>query len=126
MHIKNIRKIPRFVGEYFNLGIITEQDLKDLSKIITTDDYCILNEEKLIKIVDINSEIINFCLNKSKINRYYRCKYEDEIDIPKCLASDIMVVELDNGSCISVTIDDFDNEYNCLILKIEDYNIPYI
>ena len=118
MKIRSIRKIPRFIGEYFNEGVLSYDDIGDFSKLLTTLDYTLIDDTKLICILDNKPKFIDFYLDKSKLDRQYLCKYEDELDLPKSIANEIYTVELIYGGRVNISMD-YDDECNCLILNIE-------
>ena len=118
MKIRSIRKIPRFIGEYFNEGILTYDDINEFSKLLVTLDYTLIDDTKLTCILDCKPKFIDFYLDKSKLDKKYICKYEEELDIPKSIYNEIYTVELIYGGTTNVSLD-YDEECNCLILNIE-------
>lgn len=118
MKIKAVKKIPRFIGEYFNEGLLSTEDLEEFSKLLISLDYTILEEEKLVAVLDQESPFINFYLEKSKLDSNYFCKYEDELDVPKSISNELFTIQISDGGELQVYIE-FDYEYNCLSLIIE-------
>lgn len=118
MKIRTVKKVPRFIGEYFNEGILSKDDLSNISKLLVDLDYTIIEEEKLVAIVDEPSPLIDFYIEKSKLDCRYFCKYEDELGVPKSISSETFIIETMNGGELEVYID-FDYDCNCLTLIIE-------
>ena len=118
MRIKSVIRIPKFIGEYFNKDIISLDEIKSFSEFLLSIDYTLLDNGQLIYYIDNKPEFINFYLEKSKLDNYYFCKYEDELDIPKSVSNETYTVELESGGKVDVLLD-FDDNSNCLILNVE-------
>ena len=118
MKIKTINKLPRFIGEYFNEKIISYDELKAFSSLLLSLDYTLLDDNKLICVLDTKPAFVDFYLEKSRLDEHYFCKYEDELEVPKSISNEIYKIELESGGKIEVLLD-FDDNSNCLILNIE-------
>ena len=118
MKIKSIVKIPRFIGEYFNNEVLSIDMIKDFSNLLLSLNYTLVDDEKLICILDEKPEIVDFYLDKSRLDDHYNCKYEDEVGVPKSISNEIYLIELESGGKVEVVLE-FDEEYNCLMLNME-------
>lgn len=117
MKILEIVSIPVFMSLYM-------QDKK--YSYITDDFYCFCqlltriefkfnpNKNNYYAQIPIEfKDIIKFIAEKSKIDCKGFCKYEDELDIPKCISNEVFEVYLDDYSVIKFTIlETFNNETN--------------
>ena len=117
MKLTAINKLPRFIGEYFNAEMISHYEIKAFSNLLLSLDYTLLDDNKLICVLDNKPEFIDFYITKSKLDEHYFCKYEDELGVPKSISNETYTVELEGGK-VDVLLE-FDDECNCLILNME-------
>lgn len=120
LRILSVKSIPRFIGEYFNKNLISFDDIKEFSKILisTEFDYLKHSNNQYIGFLDYTPELIKFYKDKSKLDHYYRCKYEDELDIPKSISNEVYVLQLIDESIISVSLL-YNFDHNILVLNVE-------
>lgn len=59
---------------------------------------------------DISKRFIQFYLEKSQLDHYYDCKYEDEKNISKSISNELFEVEIDNTYIVHIYIDSFEND----------------
>ena len=120
LRILSVKSIPRFIGEYFNKNLISFDDIKEFSKILisTEFDYLKHSNNQYIGFLNYTPELIKFYKDKSKLDHYYRCKYEDELDIPKSISNEVYVLQLIDESIISVSLL-YNFDHNILVLNVE-------
>lgn len=120
LRILSVKSIPRFIGEYFNKNLISFDNIKEFSKILisTEFDYLKHSNNQYIGFLDYTPELIKFYKDKSKLDHYYRCKYEDELDIPKSISNEVYVLQLIDESIISVSLL-YNFDHNILLLNVE-------
>ena len=119
MRILSVKSIPRFIGEYFNKKLIDIKTINEFSKLLTTIEFDYFkNENRYYGYLSYTPELIKFYKDKSKLDHYYRCKYEDELGLPKSVSNEIYSVQLDNNEIINVTLL-YDFKFNILILNVE-------
>lgn len=120
LRILSVKSIPRFIGEYFNKNLISFDDIKEFSKILisTEFDYIEYSNNQYIGFLDYTPKLIKFYKDKSKLDHYYRCKYEDELDIPKSISNEVYVLQLIDESIISVSLL-YNFDCNILVLNVE-------
>ena len=119
MQIRSVTKIPKFIGLYFNEGKISLKEINEFSELLKNRCFTLLNDKSLVTVIEDKSILVDFYLDKSRLDRNYNCKYEEELEISKSVYNEIYTVELSSGGKINVTLD-FDYKCNCLILNIED------
>lgn len=124
MKFVDIIDIPVFIKSYI---------ADDKSRVIEnfTHTFCkYIMDMDFIKFVDNNGEVlfisnindnavkdyILFCIDKSKLDYQYRCKYEDEKDIAKSLSNEVFAIKLDNEDIVKLYIKSFEN--NTIIFSV--------
>lgn len=120
MRILSVKSIPRFIGEYFNKKLIDIETINEFSKLLTTIefDYFKSNNNWFYGSLPYTPELIKFYKDKSTLDHYYRCKYEDELDIPKSVANETYGIQIDDGRILYVTLL-YNFDHNILILNVE-------
>lgn len=124
MRILSVKSIPRFIGEYFNKKLIDIETINEFSKLLTTTKFDQLKYNKYsskaeyIGVLNYTPELIKFYKDKSTLDHYYRCKYEDELDIPKSVANETYGIQIDDGRILYVTLL-YNFDHNILILNVE-------
>jgi len=119
MIIQSIVKIPRFIGEYFNIGLLSDRVIAEFSETLKRSYFTLDNDRCYICTLKEKPEFIDFYINKSKLDDKYECIYENEIDIPKSIYNEIYVIEIDDGRVLNISLK-YNDENDCLILNIED------
>lgn len=112
MKIKKIIRIPVFIDKYVLENIPSLNNYIESFKngIIESDLYEYYNENAQrcfktnVYLVDMIS-FIDFYILKSKLDHYYKCIYEDELNLPKSISNELFTVELDNGEIIDIFIE---------------------
>ena len=119
MRILSVKSIPRFIGEYFNKKLIDIKTINEFSKLLTTIEFDYFkNENRYYGYLSYTPELIKFYKDKSTLDHYYRCKYEDELDIPKSVANETYGIQIDDGRILYVTLL-YNFDHNILILNVE-------
>ena len=119
MRILSVKSIPRFIGEYFNKKLIDIKTINEFSKLLPTIEFdCFKNENRYYGYLSYTPELIKFYKDKSTLDHYYRCKYEDELDIPKSVANETYGIQIDDGRILYVTLL-YNFDHNILILNVE-------
>lgn len=118
MRILSIKSIPRFIGEYFNKQLIDIETINEFSKLLTNIEFDWVSETEYIGVLDYTPELIKFYKDKSKLDHYYRCKYEDELDIPKSIANETYGIQIDDGRILYVTLS-YNFDHDILVLNVE-------
>lgn len=117
LKILSVQSIPKFIGEYFNKGSIKLDDIHNFSEILLNNNFEKLYDDKYIVHLEEEPKLIKFYLEKSKLDHYCRCKYEDELDISKSFTNECYKLKIDNDKIISATFA-YDEKFNLLILNI--------
>lgn len=118
LKIKYINNIPKFIGEYYNKGEISLEDINSFNSFLTKLNFSVTNDDKYVTTIDEEPKLLKFYIDKSKLDRQYRCKYEEELNIAKSVSNELYKFDTIYGS-FDATID-YKDEYKCLILVIED------
>ena len=118
MRIKYINKIPIFIGKYYNMGLVTIDEINELNTLLMRPEYSITNDDKYVATINEAPYLLKFYIEKSKIDKFGNCKYEDELEISKSLSNELFGFDTIYGSFNAAL--DYNDEYKCLILKAED------
>jgi hypothetical protein len=117
MKFINIIDVPIFIKSYIfddKSGTIENFTHIFCKYIMSIEFIEFTNEQKeicykyIIKDSMVRDYII-FYLDKSKLDFYFQCKYENEKDIPKSLANELFTVELENNNIVKLYIESFDH-----------------
>lgn len=118
MIIISVETVPRFIGLYCNEKVISFESVSNFSKLLRSIVFNFVDPYTYKAYVPQN-DFINTYIDKSKLDIYLRCKYEDELDIPKSLENELFKVKLHGGAIVDIYIDNYDYETNTLTIKIE-------
>ena len=119
MQIKRVEKIPRFIGEYYNKGIVSLKDIEEFNTFLAKLNFAVTSDDKYVATIqDEVPKLLLFYIYKSKLNNEYECQYEDELDMPKSISNELYQFDTIYGS-FKATLD-YKDEYKCLILVTED------
>jgi hypothetical protein len=122
LQIKQIEKIPRFIGKYYNKGVISLKDINEFNSFLEKLNFAVTSDDRYVTTIqDDIPKLLSFYIDKSKLNSEYKCKYEDELDISKSISNELYKFDTIYGS-FNATID-YKDEYKCLILTIEDLQV---
>ena len=100
MKIFNIIAIPAIIGFYYNIYAISKSCIDDF-KYYLQSSYFELVEYKIYKTkyYPIYDKFTNFYFDKTRLDRYLNCKYEDELGIPKCvILKESFIVDTEMGT----------------------------
>ena len=120
MKIKKIIRMPLFIEKYLLNNTLYLQEYYDsfynnINSLDLVEYYNDKNErcfETNIYLSDMIS-FSSFYIVKSQLDYYYKCKYEDELNIPKSISNETFTVELDNEEVIDIFIEY--SKFNSLI-----------
>ena len=118
MRIKYINKIPIFIGEYYNMGYITIDEINELNTLLMRPEYSIANGNKYVATINEAPYLLKFYIERSKIDKFGNCRYEDELEISKSLSNELYEFDTVYGPFKAAL--DYNDDYKCLILKTED------
>ena len=118
MYIKSIKGIPVFIGRYFNEGKISMHDIQEFEEILTDSEYFKYDTNKYATKLKSKPALVDFYIKHSKLDKYYNCKYEDELDLPKSIMNELYAVKVIGGEINNISLD-YNDEENLLVLNVE-------
>ena len=118
LKIASIESIPRFIGLYFNEHQISMHEISQFDKLLNELYFTCIDTDEYITSTNHNN-FITFYLEKTRLDRYLNCKYEDELDIPKSISNELFVARTNNGDLIQFIIEDYYLVKDMGILKIK-------
>lgn len=108
--LTEIKSVPIFVNKYCNSEKMKHLELNTKLFNFTQDilfKECIIEDDKItILNVNLDKQFIDFYLDKSKLDRYYNCIYENETGIPKSVSNECFKIVI-NGYEKSVIIEKY-------------------
>lgn len=112
--IKQIVAVPTFIDKYIESkkdNQINSIILNDFCNIIKKLEYKINDSEYIFNVGDNYTvkRFVNFYIDKSELSREYKCKYEDELDIPKSISNELFTIEFED-KCIVLYIKKYSND----------------
>lgn len=116
MQILSVESIPKILGLYFNENHVSIDDLHNFKSIFKGELITIFEDNKYVVCFNQRYKVIDFLLEKTKLDRYYNCKYEEDLQIPKSVSNESFDIKLDNNITISVYIYGYDEKLGILIL----------
>lgn len=95
--IEKVLEIPKFILLYVDRGYI-QKELVDLfvQQLLQNEYKSTANYDNTITLeFDLfNKGFVEFYLDKSKLDREFNCKYEDELDIGQSIMNEIFIVSI--------------------------------
>ena len=119
MYIRSILGIPRFIGLYFNKGEVNSNYINEFSDVLLNSAYFSREPNKYFAILNYKPKLIDFYIDKSKLDYNYRCKYEEELDIAKSIYNELYTIKIIGGKILKVSLDYIENE-DILVLNVEE------
>ena len=95
--IEKVLEIPKFISLYIDKGYI-QKELVDLfvQQLLENEYKSTANYDNTItlKFDLFNKGFVDFYLDKSRIDREFKCIYEDELDIGQSILNEIFIVSI--------------------------------
>lgn len=95
--IEKVLEIPKFISLYIDKGYI-QKELVDLfvQQLLENEYKSIANYDNTItlKFDLFNKGFVDFYLDKSRLDREFKCIYEDDLDIGQSILNEIFIVSI--------------------------------
>lgn len=120
MTIVSAKSVPRVLGLYFNKGEISIDDICEFKNIFKKSTMSQMKDGRYGVFIDKDSNVIKFFMDKSKLDRYYICGYEVDLEIPRSVSNEAFEIELDDETSLSVYIYEYIENLGLLVLEREN------